>query len=370
MTADDELRLKLEDAAPLLEATAAALRVLVPALEAWRWQARVRALHEIARQVVRHEAASRAALARARRRALAEGWPAGATRAWLDEVSALCARLDAAVTDRGFPDLQTLVRSLVGVRRAVPLADRDDAAAAVLHPDEPEVQVLSRFGAALEALGARKVVRGQRLPFTLEAFDAVQAQWAPGVRALPLAWARLAGLDTSGGVEHALRRRARLAPKGLRGHPGPRALVHADYWLTTTTAQWAQVVDERFAPVRVREGERVEALRYLLRREVDGAALLGPAPRDALLMLAHELTCGPEGRAALGGGAAQVLRWATAADALEGDDDWRRLREGLRALRGRSVGPAVPPLYRVGVTPVAAAQPVRLADFFTAPHQL
>jgi hypothetical protein len=52
------------------------------------------------------------------------------------------------------------------------------------------------------------------------------------------------------------------------------------------------------------------------------------------------------------------------ADRLEGDDDWRRLRDGVRALGSRTYRSALPPLYRVGNRPEKWALPERLSDLF------
>jgi hypothetical protein len=60
-----------------------------------------------------------------------------------------------------------------------------------------------------------------------------------------------------------------------------------------------------------------------------------------------------------------VRAWAAEADGLEGDEDWRRLRDGLRALAVRSFRSALPPLYRVGKPSEKAALPERLTDFFS-----
>ena len=129
------------------------------------------------------------------------------------------------------------------------------------------------------------------------------------------------------------------------------------------------MIDERFAPIKVLEAERTGTLRFLLAREIDGAARLAQTgPREALLMLAHELTASPEGRAPLKGGHAQVRAWATLADGLEGDDDWRRLRDGLRALAARSFRSALPVLYRVGKPARRVTLPERLTDFFSPPE--
>ena len=147
---------------------------------------------------------------------------------------------------------------------------------------------------------------------------------------------------------------------------GPRALVHATFWQGAAEAHLEALLAERFAPVRVASGERTEALRWLLAREVDGAARLAiVGPRGSLLMLAHELTASPQGRASLKGGRAQVRAWASEADRLEVDEDWRRLRDGLRVLAVRSFRSALPPLYRVGKRTEKATLPERLTDFFS-----
>lgn len=360
----DELRARLEDGAELLEATRLRLRALAPALEGWRWKHRLRALSDVARQVARSEPKSRATLGRAQRRAESEAWPAGATRELVEETAALQTRLDAALKTLGYQTLRDALGAVVGVPRAVPLPERDAAAAEVLDPDDEPVLTLTTFADALEALFGRPLVRGARLPFTLDEFDAALARWPEGVRALDEGWARVTRVDTTGGVERALRRRAKQAP-GRRGAPGPRALTRAAFWLDKAEATLAQLVEERVAPVQPLASERVALTRWLLLRERDGAARLeGEAPRAVLVMLAHEVFGGFDGRARLDGGLAQVRRWASLADALEGDEDWRRLRDGLRQLRV-TPAPVLPPLYRVG-TPARSPPraPARLADFF------
>lgn len=370
MSAEAELRKTLEGAAEQLEAARLRLRALVPALKAWRWESRTRALADVLRSVARDDTVVRHASARALRRAAAERWPKGPTRALVEETATWLTAFDAALEGRGFPDAATLLRAVVGVPRAVPLTERDDAAAEVLHPDDAELRTLAAFGSALEAVFSRPVERSKRLPFTEAELDALLTQWNAGRQALAIAWARVAAVDTSGGVERALRRRAKLVPKGSRGHAGPRVLVHATFWSDAAEARLQQVVEERFAPVKPKEHERVHCIRFLLQREGDGSARLpGEGARVALLMLAHELTAGPEGRAPLEGGKRLVQRWAESADALEGDDDWRRLRDALRALTVRSFGRVLPPLYRVGQTPAAVSAPTRLADFFTTQRE-
>jgi hypothetical protein len=368
---DEELRRRLEDAAPLLEATRSQYRALVPALHSWSWRQRLRSLAPAAREALRADEQVVRALLRAQRRAASEEWPEGEVRQLLEEVAALRSRLDQVVTrrlERVEPlavGLQCLLRQVVGVPRRVALGERDPAAQEALEIEPELIASLQRFGAAVENLFGRPLTRGQRLPFTLGEFDALQAEWAAGKTALVSGWTQVARIDTSGGVERELTRRSKRAPKGTAGLPGPRALVHASFWYAAAAAHQQTILDERFAPVRLTPSEQTAAMRFLLARERDGAARFEvEGPRAALLMLAHELTASPEGRAPLTGGRAQVSQWAEKADALAGEDDWRRLRDGLRALAGRSVGLALPPLYRVGRRAERTPLPERLTDFF------
>lgn len=369
----EEQRRTLEAAAPLLEATRARYRALLPALTAWGWRQRLRAVAELAREVARTDDEVEQALARARRRAEVEGWPGGAVRTLLEEVARLRTELGVAVERRlerpGRPGegLGALLGAVLGTPRPVPLGEREAAAEEALTLDQAVVPALQSFGAALEALFGRPLERARRLPFTLAEFDHLLSGWPEGARALAQGWALVQRIDTTGGVARELTRRSKRAPKGKQGAPGPRALAHATFWRAAAEARTQALLDERFAPVQLREEERTPALRWLLAREVDGAARLpGAGPRVALLMLAHELTASPEGRAPLRGGRAQVRAWATEADGLEGDGDWRRLRDGVRALSARSFRSVLPPLYRVGHRAEKVALPERLSDLFSA----
>ena len=376
---DDELWRRLEASAPLLEATRTRYRALVPALCAWGWRQRLRAVADIASEVASTDEAVDRALSRALRRAEAEAWPEGSTRRLLDDVSTLRTQLGRAISRRlgreetPGPGLAALLGELIGVSRKVPMSDREPAAQEALGADVTLISELQRFGAALEGLFGRPLTRGQRLPFTLEEFEALLAIWPQGTRALARAWEQIARIDTSGGVQRELTRRSRRAPRRTgQGEatratalPGPRALVHAAFWSAATEAHLHSLLEVRFAPLQLSVAERIPALRFLLAREVDGAARLDGGPRAALLMLAHELTASPEGRAPLKGGRSQVMAWAADANALQGEEDWRRLRDGLRALASRTFRSALPPIYRVGKRVERAALPERLQDFFT-----
>ena len=372
---DEELRRRLEASAPLLESTRTRYLALVPALASWSWRQRLRAVAELAREVSRREEDVEQALSRATRRARVEAWPEGEVRSLLEELTVLRARFIALLEKRlGLselpgPGLRTLLDQVVGAPRKVAMSDREAAAQEALETREGLITSLQRFGAALEGLFGRPLARGKKLPFTLTEYDALTAAYPEGEPALAEAWARIERIDTTGGVERELTRRAKRTTRGSRGLPGPRALAHAAFWRTTADAHTRALLDERFAPLGVLAHERTLALRFLLAREGDGAARLpGDEPRAALLMLAHELTASPEGRAPLEGGHAQVRAWAARADGLAGEDDWRRLRDGLRALAGRTFRSALPPLYRVGKPPARVALPERLTDFFSPPE--
>ena len=369
MASDEELLLRLEDAAPLFEASRVRYRALLPAVQAWGWRQRLREVSDIAREVARTEAQVEQALRRATRRALAEAWPEGVARQLLEDVATLRARLNEAVERRlegTGVGLLALLRLVVGVPRKVPMGERDGAAHEALQLDEGLIAALKRFGSALESLFGRPLVRGHRLPFTLFEYDGLLAAWSEGTSALAQGWAAIARIDTTGGVERDLLRRSRRAPRKPRSAPGPSALVHATFWSTAADAHLQVLLEERFAPVQLKEAERVAALRFLLAREADGAARLREdGPRAALLMLAHELTGSPQGRAPLRGGRAQVSAWAARADALAGDEDWRRVRDGLRSVASRNTRLSLPPLYRVGKPTERVPLPERLTDFFS-----
>ncbi len=369
MASDEELLRRLEDAAPLLEATRARYRALLPAVQAWGWRQRLREVCDIAREVARTDEQVEQALRRATRRAQAEAWPEGAARELIEDVNALRTRLNAAVVRRlehSGAGLLALLGLVIGVPRKVAMGERDAAAQEALQLHDGLILRLERFGTALELLFGRPLVRDHRLPFTLPEYDALLAQWSEGTKALTQGWAAIARIDTTGGVERELLRRSQRAPQKTRSAPGPRALVHATFWNTAADAHLQLLLEERFSPLQLKETERVTALRFLLAREVDGAARLpDDGPRAALLMLAHELTASPEGRARLTGGREQVSTWAARADALAGDEDWRRVRAGLRALASRSTRLSLPPLYRVGKRTERAPLPERLTDFFS-----
>jgi hypothetical protein len=389
---DEEYWRRLESAGPLLTAARLRYRALLPAVRAWGWRARLRDLADVARATAAQDAEVVAALERAERRAAQEGWAAGEVRTLLEETrllrDALTQRasvlsepvlsepvlservLSEPVEDRPSPSLSrslhALLSTVIGVPRAVARGDRDAAAAEALSLEPPLSPTLAHLAATLERVFGRPVQRGRPLPFTREEFDDAWAAREAGIAALSRGWAAVRRIDTTGGVERELQRRAKRGGRSPRAAPdAARALARAAFWSEATDAALDAALAERFAPVQVKPEERAATLRFLLARERDGAARLAEeTPRAALLMLAHELAATPEERAPLTGGRAQVHAWAVAADQLVPDDDHRRLLEGLRTLSARTLRGALPPLYRVGRTAERSPPPATLAELF------
>lgn len=375
---DEEYWRRLEAAGPLLTAARLRYRALLPAVRAWGWRARLRDLADVARAAAAQEAEVEAALSRAERRAVQEGWARGEVRALLEETRALREALEdhlralapgpveAGPASSLARALTSLLSTVIGAPRAVARGERDAAAAEALSLEPPLAPALAQLADALERVFNRPVQRGRLLPFTREEFDDAWAAREAGAAALSRGWAAVHRIDTTGGVERELQRRARLGGRSPRHAPdSARALARAAFWSEATDAALDAALAERFAPVQVRAEERAATLRFLLARERDGAARLPEeTPRAALLMLAHELTATPEGRAPLTGGRAQVRAWAVAADQLVPDDDHRRLLDGLRTLSARTLRGALPPLSRVGRTSGRSPPPATLAELF------
>lgn len=354
----------------MLEAAKLRLAVLVPALQSWRWRTRVREVADIARAVVRSLPELEPLVARARRRASSEGWGKGGLRAVLDEVHGQLQALHAAVAEREYASLEALVVGTVGLTRKVAIHERETAAAEVLDAEDPLVARLVRFHEEVAKVFGRPRGGARTLAFTYEDHERLRPLWRDGEDALAEAWARIARVDSTGGVERWLRGRAAVAPRQsgrVKLKSGPVALAAAEFWRTHALALRTQYVSEHYAPVRVLEDEESEALKFVLARHGDGAAVLGDDARAALLMLAHELMGGAPGRVPLSGGVRRVREWAMLADTLPRDDeDWVRLRESLRVVMSRTVAPVLPPLKRPAGAPPRKVEQA-LADFFPPP---
>ncbi|MFT3712037.1 MAG: hypothetical protein QM817_30715 [Archangium sp.] len=357
----------LEGGAALLEASRLRLEALVPALESWRWRTRVREVADIARAVIRSLPELRPLVERARRRATSENWAkASAVRTLVERVAKLLSSLDEAVTSREYESLEQLVVSTIGLTRKVAIHERETAASEVLDAEDPLVARLARFHEEVSKVFGRPR-QARTVSFTFEDHERLRPVWRDGENALAEAWARIARVDSTGGVERWLKSRAAVAPRQsgrAKTKSGPAVLAAAEFWRTHALALRTQFVTEHFAPVRVQEEEESEALKFLLQRHTEGAAVLGEDARAALLMLAHELMGGAPGRIPLTGGVHRVRAWAELADTLPRDDeDWVRLRDSLRVVMARTVSPVLPPLKRVPGTPPRRSEQL-LADFF------
>lgn len=370
---DEDLKRTLEGGADDLEAARLRLEALVPAIESWRWRTRVREVADIARAVVRSLPDLRPLVARARRRATSESWSKSSKlRALVERVHAQLLALDEAVTSREYETLEALLVATVGLTRKVAIHERETAAAEVLDAEDPLVARLQRFSEEVAKVFGRPRGGARTVAFTYDDHERLRPVWRDGEDALAEAWARVAKVDSTGGVERWLRSRAGVAPRQsgrIKLKTGPTVLAAAEFWRTHALALRTQYVSEHFAPLRVEDEEESEALKFVLARHADGAALLGDDARAALLMLAHELMGGAPGRVPLTGGVTRVREWAALADTLPRDDeDWVRLRESLRVVMSRTVAPVLPPLKRVaGVPPRKVEQ--TLADFFPPPSR-
>lgn len=367
---DEDLKRTLEGGADDLEAARLRLEALVPAIESWRWRTRVREVADIARAVVRSLPELRPLVARTRRRATAENWnKSSKLRALVERVHAQLLALDHAVVSREYETLEALLLATVGLTRKVAIHERETAAVEVLDAEDPLVARLQRFQEEVAKVFGRPRGGSRTVAFTYDDHERLRPLWRDGENALGEAWARIAKVDSTGGVERWLKGRAAVAPRqsARLKRNGPSVLAAAEFWRSHALALRTQYVTEHFAPLRVQEEEESEALKFVLLRHTDGAAVLGEDARAALLMLAHELMGGAPGRVPLTGGVTRVREWAALADTLpRGDEDWVRLRESLRVVMSRTVSPVLPPLKRVaGVPPRKLEQ--TLADFFPPP---
>jgi hypothetical protein len=359
MQSDDELRIRLEGAAELLEATLPRYRVLVRALDSFSWRDKLRRNLEVLGATARAQRAVDEALAMIRRKAEAERWAPGAILACAEEVRALRSRLRALVEARGgeavtrvlADDLATLEREVVAAPRFVLPSERWALARQLLPADLPPVQAAARFGARAQALFSQPL-EGSRLPAP-EAFAEFKVAWRESLEALPALWTRLEGIDRSGGLVRSLKRRSLRLPRftDAEKDDGPARLVHAQFWQTLAHLRMKQLVTERLEPVVPSTQEVMRVFSWLVRWQADAQASLAhhaiEPPRLALLELAARLRGSPSApRTARPFERLNAL--ATVADQNQVDDDWWRLRDSLtvvvRAASNR--GTVLPPLFR------------------------
>jgi hypothetical protein len=359
MQSDDELRIRLEGAAELLEATLPRYRVLVRALDSFSWKDKLRRNLEVLGATARAQPAVDEALSTIRRKSKAEHWSAGPILACAEEVRALRSRLRALIEARGgeaitrvlADDLTALEHAVVAAPRFVLPQERWALARQLLPTDLPQIQQAASFGALAEALFSQPL-EGTRLPAP-EAFAGFEAAWRQSLEGLPALWSRLEGIDRTGGLVRALKRRSQRLPRFTAAEmdDGPARLVHAQFWQTLAQLRMKQLVTERLEPVVPGTEELLRVFGWLVRWQADAQATFAhdaiAPPRLALLELAARLRGSPSApRAARPFERLNAL--ARAADQHQADDDWWRLRASLtvvvRAASNR--GSVLPPLLR------------------------
>jgi hypothetical protein len=366
VSTDDDLRIRLEGGAELLDATLVRYRALVHALASFRWKEKVRRLGDVLREAARVQRRVDDVLALVQRRAQAEAWPEGPVLLTAHDVRALRSslrdlverRLDGDAThllDEDFLELE--LRAFSSPRLVLP-GQRWATACEVLPASLDELGPVRALWLALErAFGPPGDV-------TPERWTGVEAAWTAATPALARLWLRVERIDVTGGVGRSLRRRARLAPRftAEQAATGPAALVTAEYWRAQATARIAHHVTALLAPARPREVELWPLFSWLVARAADPAlslahAVLSPA-RAALLELALSLSGGAPGRAQHP--FVRLRELASTADLDRADEDWRRLREALVLLVRVASASAkwLPPVHR----DPAQAQPPRPDD--------
>ncbi len=351
---DDELRIRLEGGAELLEETHQRYRTLVSSLKGLRWKEGLRRNVEVLREVVRVQAQVDDTLARVQRRREAEAWPDSPLVRLFSETTSLRAELQQRVTARLGETLQlgaglsALEARVVFAPRLVLPGSRWAVACEVLPTTEAFVQHSQRFGAHLQRLFAGR--DDAPVNATDDELAAFAREWPGGLHALDQALERLDRVDLTGGVRRSLLRRARRPPSGPPEPTGAEVVVHALHWRDAALAHVQRVVAARLEPARVEAHERLAVYLWLARRGRTGEPLdLGPGrrPRAALLELAALL------RGQLGGapnrdafGSLRTL--ATEADGAPSDPDWKRVLESLKLVMRVMAAPAafLPPVHR------------------------
>ncbi len=331
----DEYRLRLEGRAALLDAARLRSRALVEALGARAWVERTRQVLPLVREAQDVQPRVNEALAAALRRAQAEAWPSTSpTVQCLREVHALQEKLSRSITGRlslapgaPLPELLlALEERILTTPREIAPAQRGPTALELLPERLPLWRDLTAFGALLESLFESPADPEDPLPFTAQDAEALRLRWPRGEVALATAWARLAGVDQTGGLVNDLRKRAERAP--LRPpRDGPERLLHAEFWRGVARKWIEALVRVRFSPLVPTETERFELTCWLWAREHAPERRLPSSPtlsdaRAGLLEMAHELW--------------RLLRTGEEQDLP--DEQWARLRERARRADQKGLG--------------------------------
>ncbi len=340
-TEPDAYRRRLEGRAEVLEAARLRYRELLRVLQGswWRpWQEQLQRQPGLLQAHIKEGPAVEEALAAALRRAQAEQWPAQApivrcmheVRTLQEQLVQLLMRrleLEEASLTRL---LHVLEERLVTAPREVPPERRRSTALELLPDGLPELREASAFGQFLASIFPGPLEPG----FGLETLDETQLQelrrrWPRGEAALAALWARLEGVDTTGGLVEELRRQAQHPPS----HPrtGPERLVHAEFWRGEARSRLVAWARPRLGLVTPTDAECLEVAFWLGAYENDPEARLPLSEgvpeegRAGELELAHALW------QALGPDMADEERWP--------DWRWERMREHARRADLGSPGP-------------------------------
>jgi hypothetical protein len=353
---DEELRIRLEGGAELLEAARLRFRTLVPALSGLGWKDKVRRNVEVLREVAGLQPQVDAALALVKRRASAEGWPDGPLVRGFSETASLRAELEQRVATRLGKKLG-LVEGLVALEAAVVFAprlvlpgSRWAVTCEVLPTTAPFVQQARAFGEQLQRLfGPRRDDETSPVAASDDELVAFERGWWAGQRALDQAFERLDTIDLTGGTRRSLVRRARRPQVTLVDGSGAAMVLHAVHWREAALAHQQRVLTAKLEPAQVQPHERLVVYLWLARRAKAGGRLeLKPRPRAALLELAALLR-GQLGATPTLDGFGSLRTLATEADAAPDDPDWRRVLESLKLVMRVMAAPDafLPPVRRV-----------------------
>lgn len=295
----DTYRTRLEGRAELLETARLRYRELLDALRAPDWEARVRGLGDVGAEEERVDAA----LVMALRRARAESWPEQSptvrmlheTQALRDAAFHAAARRLGAGAERASP--VELLRALEDHARCAPRevapARRWDVAVEVLPEDLPALRDVSTFGALLRDLFTEPRDFAGPPPLRDEDLGVLRLRWPAGEAALAACWARLVGVDPTGGVAAEVRKRAGRESHHAP-HSGPEHLAWAEYWFQRARAWLDAPVRERLEALPPTLVEWAEVALWLRERERSPEARLRTSnavqePRAGLFELAYEL---------------------------------------------------------------------------------
>jgi hypothetical protein len=296
---DASYRVRLEGRAELLEQTLPRYRALRELLGSFGWRRKLMRSEELVREVTSAQARVDEALELVEHKAEVEGWLHGsATLACAREVRTLEESLYVLMgkklkDGKGLSFSERLLGlerlAVAGPRRVLP-HERWKTALEALPRRLPELSDLAAFGEQLEALFKRPFAGpAGRLPFSDGELAQLEALWAKGEAALASAWERATGVDTTGGVVRALRRRAKRAPLKEPAN-GPELLLRAEFWRNVALVRLHELAEEVLSPVKLSPAELLPVMRWLARRQAGGDSPLElPEARAGLIGLSAEL---------------------------------------------------------------------------------